>query len=147
MKKIVLNAYTNRSEVYEYSKIQPTSNFVPNWWNDLPAKPELVNNEEFLGYKLNMRGCPGFVDLYKLGFMIPLWSDILIEVAPNGETWYRWQFSDQVSDATVHPDHQRNKFLRDTEFQHIKINTPWLLETNKDLNWMVAPPTWNLSNP
>ena len=147
MKKIIVNAYTNRQEIFEYSKLKPSSEFVPSWWKDLPSKPELVNTPEYLGYKLNMRGCPGFVDLYKLGYMLPLWSDLLVEVGAKGDTSYRWQFSDQYSDATVHPDHQRNKFLPDTEYQHIKINAPWLLETKEDLNWAVVPPTWNVDNP
>lgn len=147
MKKIILDAYTDRAEIYRFSQIRPSSEFLPQWFKSLPSTPELNITDKVLGFKKNMRGCAGFTDLYGTGFMLALWSDLLVEMGGKGDPWGRWQFSDEASAAAFHPDAQRNSFMPDSDYQHLKINSPWVLSSSSAIDWLVAPPVWNIANP
>lgn len=146
-KPLIINAYTYREEILRHAHIESASKFLPDWWKELSPEPTLKLDEKTPSYYKNMRHCAGFLDLYRHGFMVPLWSDLLVELGEKGSPWLSWQFSDEESDAVVHQAHQRGSFLDEKKYQHLKLQTPWILDCKEDIDWIVAPPSWNISEP
>jgi hypothetical protein len=61
-KKVVLDCFTYRSDVYSYFPIQKASSAMPNWWKKMPATfcPDPTGLAEFP----TMRSCSGFLSYY-----------------------------------------------------------------------------------
>lgn len=145
-KKIVVDCFTDRPYVMDYAKIDYANKFIPQWWKDLPAT-HLKRGD--ITEMPTMKTCAGFVELYKHGFIIPMWSDLAIEVAPTTEKEkkIRWHFSDQLTTGTVHSDYQRGSYLPTNEYEHFKIGSPWYLKCNRDVYFQFVQPTYNFDHP
>ena len=141
-REIVLDCITNAAHAYDYAPIRRASKFLPSWWMDLPPNPKIEGD---LFTPLNMRGCPGFSDLYSVGVMMPMWSDLRIDLAPNGE--YRYQYSDSISSAEAHGEEQRGRFAEGGKYSHIKLAAPWLFKTKDDIGWLMLPAFYNNEDP
>jgi hypothetical protein len=143
-KKLYLDVLTDNPLAYQHFKPTKAANFYPHWWKSLDKK-YLVNDGLF--HATTMKSCPGFIDVFSRGLMMPLWSDLAIEVGAVGSTSFRWQFSDQVSDISVHPQVQRGSFLPEQEFQHLKLTSPWSYFTKDDVDFASVFPIWNQHRP
>jgi hypothetical protein len=42
-----------------------------------------------------------------------------------------------------HPMYQYQGFISPTEYQHLKLESPWVFATKKSFNWAVVPPLYN----
>jgi len=126
-RNLVLKAVTFSSAAYEYFTVAKAHNFYPEWWKKLPAYHEQLTGILNIKYP-TMKNCAGIIDMYKNGFILPLWSDLQIKIAEHGQ--WAGGFSDL---STVQPvSHPRQQLGEDnTEFNdcmHIKLDSPWLLE-------------------
>jgi len=139
-KSYTVDAYTFRSDVYNYAKIEKATNFYPDWWKKLPAEKF---SEGEMKPALNMKGCTGFVNYFRKSFVLPLWSDVRLEIGPIGTENYRYQFSDEASEIDVHNSKEWGDFFSPLEYQQIKFMSPWILRTNRPLEWGWLMPQWN----
>jgi hypothetical protein len=134
-KKIVLDCFTALPSAIEYAPIHYAIKHIPDWWKNLPA-PSNPSQVEMR----NMRNCAGMVDYYKKSIAIPLWTDFKVSVKNK---IFIWEFADQTGDATQHTKEQAKGFL--DGYQHLKINSPWLFKSEKNMNWVWSHPTYNYS--
>lgn len=144
--KIVLDCFTCRADVFQYSKITEASQYIPNWWKNLP-KPEVSFKNFDKNQVSNMRHCVGFIELFKNSFVIPMWSDLLLQIGREGTNEYRWQYADRVSSLTIHPAHQRGTYLDELKYQHFKLGSPWVLKTNRYVKFCWSGAVWNMDKP
>jgi hypothetical protein len=125
--------------------------FFPEWWKDLPRMKTIIehgpNNTERTATAPTIKNCPGVMDYYKNGFIIPLWCDHLFEVGKINTDYLRVVPVDQKYSNTKHPVDQRGNYLPENKFTHIKLESPWFLKTNKKVNFMWIKPSWNFDNP
>ena len=142
-KEIELNFYTTDSSVYNYAPIKKAGQFIPDWWKKLP-KPGILD-ESTLITSTNMKYCSGFTELYSKGFIVPLWSDLNVEIGKIGFPEYRYQFSDRRSVIESHNESQHNGIFPSNEFQQLKILSPWVAECEEDIKFLVIQPTWNFT--
>lgn len=142
-KPVVLDIYTDRSDLYEHFKVSKMKSFVPSWFKDINPKYEINENLES---DINIRGCTGFLDLFSKGFGIPLWSDMRVKVGPIGEQYYQWQFADKETDADIHPQWQRGEFMPDSKYCHIKILTPWVARCSENVDFLMIGNSWVQDN-
>jgi hypothetical protein len=140
-KTVTLDCFTNRADVYEYSKIDYSSNFIPKWWKQVPPK---LSSSFFPSPTI--KTCAGFTSLYKEGFIIPMWSDIAIKVDKEGDTGYMWQYSDKISEASGHSQEQRGTFMPEKEYVHLKLVNPWLIKSDKLIKFLWMQPSWNIDD-
>lgn len=91
-----------------------------------------------------MKRCLGMTSLYQRGFVLPLWSDLILEVSPIGTTEYRW-FSPEESFVEFghHPEVQRSGYLPDTHYQQLKLSNVWAARSKEDIDFLMLQPTWN----
>jgi hypothetical protein len=108
-KPIDIHFFTTREEVFNLAKPKHAIEFIPDWFKKLPAH-RFTNepNQNLIGNR-NIKTCPGFVNLYKTGFIFSLWSDLNVEI--NGDD-YRYQFIDHTSNIVVHNANQMGKIGR-----------------------------------
>jgi hypothetical protein len=140
---IKLICYTSNPAVYRYARIANTGEYKPDWWKNIPA----VAEKSGLLNKVNMKLCNGFNDLFKKGFVIPMWSDCVVRIGVEGDVDYDWQYSDQMSEAEIHPQEQRGEYLPETKYSHIKFQTPWLIFCEEDVDFLLAPISWLSDHP
>lgn len=143
-KPIVLNAYTFRKELVELFPFQRIQKFVPEWWKNIDGK---AYHPEFGMTETNtMKHCAGFLDFYKNGYTIPLWTDARFKLGIHGRS-FNLMFSDEATHAVAHGVEQRGSYLPADKYQHLKITTPWMLDCEEDVNFAFVGNTWSINNP
>lgn len=142
-KPLVLHFYTDRKDIFDLTKPIKASRAFPEWWKVLP--------KEVAGDPINptstMKRCAGFTELYNNGFVVPMWSDLNVDVGPIGTTGARWCYSDPKAQAGHHPAEQRGAYLPDTHYQHLKLTCPWYVVCEEDVKWVYMQPIWNSDAP
>ena len=138
--------YTDDVNAYEYFPIRRAREFIPQWWKDIPN----VYHDSEERYKTlatrkpTMKRCPGIIEYYKKGFMIPLWTDIEVVVNKNINK-EGWSIALANGDeAERHPDFQKGNFLPSGNWFFNKIISPWRVETSHHLDFMYIQPHWSL---
>lgn len=139
-KDVVVNCYTWDSSVYNYAPIKPAISFIPTWWKELPKSFASENN---LFEQPTMKGCTGFTNLYKQGFIMPMWSDLAIRIGHEGSTAYAYKFSCERGEISVHPVPQRGLVYPETKYQHLKIATPWIFTCNEEVQFLQTGVPWD----
>lgn len=142
MKPVIVDMYTDKAYVHEYASPAPASEFYPQWWKKLDKTVQ----DGVIEYP-TMTSCEGFVAQYRNGLVIPLWSDLVMEFAPRGTSGCRWHFADRQTEAKVHPEAQRGSYLPETEYQHVKLDAPWVFTCNEDISFQWVQPMWNFERP
>jgi hypothetical protein len=137
-KSLVLDCFTHDAAAHELAPIAPLNSAVPDWWKALPNIDVNVFRPN-----VNMRKCVGFTSVFKNGFVIPMWSDLHIEVGPTGSNEYVWQYSDGRSNLVAHSADQWGGFVSSGNYQHVKLSVPWRFRTNKACSFSWMPATWS----
>lgn len=129
-KKVTLNLYTDRADVYHWSQLQEAKKHKPKWWRDLKSESDAVGTEA----SQSMRHCAGFNKLFAKAFFAPMWCEAHGHIYPDGN----WQFSfaDQVSMAREHPASERGKFMADDKYQNIKFISPWYASCDESVDFL-----------
>ena len=143
-RKLVLDLFTHRQMIFDAAKPKLAPQFYPEWWKEVKTEMQ-VGTELFP--TATIRRCMGFVDHYKHGFIIPMWSDLRIELGPIGDPFFRAQFSDNTTPISEHPATLRGAYLPATHYQHLKLHTPWAAKCKEDVYWKWEQPTWSYRNP
>jgi hypothetical protein len=138
-KVIVLDCFTYSENIITVAPIVPAIKLIPDWWRDLPQAYTEQGNFFPQG---TMKNCSGMIEYYKKSFSIPLWSEVAIQIKPDKT--YAWQFADSKTEATIHNlAAQATGFLNN--FGHIKIHSPWRLQTKENVQWVWSQPIYNFS--
>lgn len=139
-KKIVVDCFTYREWAHQYAPIQHSSEFYPDWWKRLPKS---IEDDESLKPYRTMKNCIGFIRQYQKGFIIPMWSDLKVELGPEIDPYYKWCYSDNMSSLEIHPQEQRGSFLPEPKYQNLKLSVPWLVRCNTPINWQEIFPIYS----
>lgn len=150
-KEVVLDCYTTDPAIYKHAKITSGIKHFPEWWKELVPSGsnwQKVHKErsDFFGQK-TMKNCPGFVNLYKKSFVLPLWSDLRFYIPSKPiKNYFEYSFADEYSKADYHSHEQHNNHYSDDDYQHVKIISPWFLKCDSDIEWVSMPPVWETIN-
>lgn len=147
-KKIVVDVFTNSRAAYELFPIQPAIRHVPNWFKKIPSVYKMYHDDRPDMYDSvgTLKNCPGFINLYKTGFILPAWCDIQVNTFKNGEI--------DVLQASSHP--QRTDSVAHADFQlgapenktfnnliHTKFHPPWQIHEKTGIRMLMTAPSWN----
>ena len=141
-KSIHIDCFTSSENVATYNPIRRAIHFIPEWWKkldktymelDLPSAIEIESP--------TMKTCVGFVELYRHGLIIPLWSDLALEVI-NRE--YRYKFAIRKGNIGNHSPKQHGDSFNN--HLHMKITSPWLLKEKTGVKFLYKGCTWTLLN-
>lgn len=137
-KPIVLHCVTDRQDLLKLAPIQNTVKFLPDWWKQLPG----ALRDDAIHDWPTMKHCTGYVDLYKSGITIPMWSDLSLVVGEEGTTGYQYQFADKMTNLICHSPDQYGNYFDIAKYQHFKIGTPWFFVCEEDIKFLFVEPTW-----
>jgi hypothetical protein len=138
-KKLHIDCFTNRYDVYNIFPIDYSYKFFPEWWKNLPKTVEKPDGTP----SATMKGCVGLTSFFKNGITIPLWTDMLIQKKP--EYGYDIFVSDK-SIAAAHGIHQMEGFINPNDYGHVKLKSPWFFKCKENIEWVWTQHTWNFTN-
>jgi hypothetical protein len=137
-RKIYLDCFTQHGIVAQDNPIQKASNFIPDWWKKLPKGYQHKTELGVDIFKPTMKGCLGFIDLYRSGLIVPLWSDLNFKVQ-NGQFYYQFAHNDGV--IGHHNSEQHLGGLKN--LLHFKIISPWFFKETRGINFFVTSCIWS----
>lgn len=138
-KKVLhLDCFTYSSQIADTYPIANAMRYAPNWWRSLEPNYKKVKNDFITITQPTMKMCYGFTELYKSGFIMPLWSDIQITLK-DGMMNYHSAMSKVV--LTIHDSRDRGNNFDD--YVHIKLISPWYFEEKTGVKFIVNPCTWS----
>ena len=137
-KKIIVDCFTDNLNSYDLFPIQESSNFFPKWWKDLPKTDIAENRNGMTIERSSMKRCEGFINLYQNGFIIPLWSDVIIQTLGLN---YTFEFADAVSSLSYHDSEQMGGEFYN--FTHVKFDSPWRVKEKTGVHFVFLQPSWN----
>ena len=123
--------------------IQTAGHFIPNWWQKTPhwqsAEIEEGNKTNNIHNKGTVRRCPAIPEFMGMGFVVPLWCDVEVNIYENGEfSWHTpakefhfdthgsTQFADWV------PRHAKPTII-------LKPSCPWRVKTPPGISLLQLP--------
>lgn len=140
--KVVVDAFVKDPGIYSLFPIVESIKSFPSWWKNLPQDFLIYPKKEFPIHVIKastIKRCPGFIELYKKSFTIPLWGDTSISTKENGE----WIFSSVYRNMNI-TSHDRQQFGNMFDnFIHMKIDSPWLIKEKRGINFLTQFPIWN----
>jgi hypothetical protein len=138
-KKIVLDCFTTNAFAHEYARVDRASKYYPEWWKNISSfvdTPEKKNSA-------TIKACRGFTRLFQSSFILPAWTTIDIDVNDSRDRTYSWASTNPVEiSVALHSPMQFSGFVND-DFQHIKLLSPWVIQSNQFVEFMWSDPVWN----
>lgn len=116
----------------------PAIHLAPDWWKKSTVyMPERRFPNLRLRHDLTIKGCPGIGDYLGLGYVIPMWADLLIKATDEG---FAWELSDKTEVGRFVP-RQWELFPRHGGHEYaLKIEMPWRLHTPRGWSVLALPP-------
>jgi len=155
---VTLDCYTTDPYIYASAKIESGTKFYPEWWKKLPTSNKNWQEhflKDFHPSSLagtnSMRSCIGFMNVYKNSFVLPMWSDLRLAVSSwekmqIGFPGVSYQYADFSSNIETHPVSEHGNHFPEEKYQHVKLDSPWELLCDADIQWAWMPPVWHFMN-
>jgi hypothetical protein len=146
---------TEYSGLEELAPIQPASNFIPQWFKDMPThmefpagermQPNHSNNFGKMGkiaekfYGSTMKRCPAVIDFITEGYIMPYWGDTLIQrdamsLEADSKHWPKHISFHDAKQIPTYP-------LKEGDFPHaVKFHSPWYFYTPKNYSLLFIQP-------
>jgi len=142
---ISIDAFTYNESIYNYYPPRPSKEYIPTWWKQLSS--DFTDSTGFNILHPTMKRCMGFIESFRYGFIVPLWSDLSINLFKDGQkSYYRYQFADAQSILQTHNPEQYKGFIDTSSMQHFKIIVPWRIKEKSGIKFNISQPTWNMCN-
>ena len=141
MKKIKLECFTADAAIHKLFPISLAKKFIPEWFKNIPPTVEQMDT---------IKHCDGFNNLYSRGWVIPMWSDLLIETDEEGS--YRYQYSGNFesyagSNRGGEPIDYHNSTQLGNKFPdhlHLKLLSPWIIKEKTGVDFYYSENTWGI---
>jgi hypothetical protein len=141
--KITVDCFIDSQVMGEAYAIRRGIKFTPEWWQELPQLCP-VNTSNIVENAPTAKRCPGFLSLYKQSWMIPMWSDLIIETKEDGSYNYKLPVNHSWSRVSSHPPFQYRGGFKDKI--HFKLLCPWTVIDKKGTPFAYIPATWSLAD-
>lgn len=138
-KKLVVDCFTRFPAVAAEYPIKRSSKFTPEWWKALDTHYEIPSPIGFGKKTRTMKHCPGFIDLYRHSWTVPLWSDVTIHTKEDGN--YAYFNPNNIDFINNHAPEQTNNALSD--FIHLKFDSFWALREKTGVKFLYYGADWS----
>lgn len=136
---ITIDCFTSDITIFNVARPDYAARFIPDWWKKVP---NYYNEKDSLFQSPTIKKCEAFKGMFTHGLILPLWSDLILDVGKKGTNYYGWQFSDRKSNMVIHPFAQMNNYLDEQNIQHFKLTCPWTFRCKDDTKWAWVDPVW-----
>ncbi len=127
--------------VRKYAPIRPASEFIPDYWKNIPTYIE--KKEHPIDGTKTVKACPAVADLMTAGYVLPAWCDIELEPDPNDpkkEVVYA-RYSSPYFNHAIHGSDQVGPVL-EHKFNIrsvIRLDNPWKMWCAPGYSLMYQP--------
>jgi hypothetical protein len=136
---INIDCFTSSQMVEQASPIQKASSYIPDWWKNLNSSVVMNHPTTNRPYSFpTMKTCYGFVELYRHGLVMPLWTDLELFIEPEN---YAYHAADFTSSIERHGEHNWGHSY--TNYYHMKLISPWMIREKSGVKFMFAPCVWS----
>jgi hypothetical protein len=138
-----VDCLTDDPGAFKYHAISPAVDYYPEWWKKMPNYQTVPDKNGLAIDTPTIKRCIGFMNLFRRGVVLPLWSSVAIETNHEG---YRYSFAKQHHNKDLpltdyHPDWQTGPAF--TNGLHMKLVSPWFLVQPSYYEYVFQPMTWN----
>jgi hypothetical protein len=133
--KIIVDIFTSDFMIHKAFPIKKINEFYPQWLKNT-AKEYKVG----IAPMPTIRTCEALLQNFKTGLIIPMWSDFTFK---STEDKFEYKFANRTSKAESHSSSQWDKFADPKIFNHLKLESPYLLKTKENIFWNFTYPFWN----
>lgn len=137
-KDIVLDCYTSNTFAYNFARINHGHHFLPDWWK---KEPNETYFQESQGKMSTIKKCPGIVQYYKNGIILPLWCDLKMFLHPKATDWKSIASHNEIQ-FEYHPQEQFAGFTKE-HGESIKIISPWYIHCREQILFTMSQPIWS----
>lgn len=138
--KIYLDCFTSNHVAYKQYPITKAIKQTPIWWKLIPrARKHAVGSIQVDMPTIKM--CQGIIDLYKQGFVLPLWSDLIVEISKENKS-INWYFADKITKMQQHNSIQFDPAFKN--YGNLKIISPWHIVEKTGIKFIYLPCTWSI---
>lgn len=139
-KEIVIDFLTCDVAAHTFAPIQTSIKSIPAWFKSTPKTfKEPSEHVEYID-RGTVKNCYGLVEHFKRSITIPMWSDLVFNVSPEG---YGYYFAGEYAESIETHLPQQTNDVFSSRFYHVKLITPWLCKTKEDLHILFVEPFWN----
>ena len=146
----VIDCFTSNQMVHDHFPIALAKEFVPAWFKKLNPTFKVNDPNTLKEEAATVKRCPGIANLFNTGFILPMWTDLILDFKPQNNNEFKFRWETAVKDPTwnveVHSSQQYTGLFENNFFQ-AKITSPWLIKESSGLDFMFIEPTYNMSNP
>ena len=135
----VIKFVTDDAYIYDHRPMAPSLKYAPEWWKRLP-KNFSTQQLDARVFNPTMKQCPGFVELYKHSFALPVDNEIEISeyITADDKLGIRYYPEDSGS---VHPDVQTGNAFNE-HYHHFKISCRYSFATETPDNFLMTNNFW-----
>ena len=140
--KLKIEWFTEVAGLPKVESVVPAIKAIPDWVKKIPMHSMETNNPNQNPHRLHgtIKQCPGFIDLYKQSYVIPMWCDLKIKASRKG---MHSKFSDTMYEMSIHPPEQLTDHLppdrKDDYIWIAKTLTPWRARTSPGWGMLQLP--------
>ncbi len=153
--KLQIEFFTEHEELLDHPPV-PAAKAMPEWFRKMPPSHPVEPNQRFpfgISSRLRLsnvnatvRRCPGIVGYLAHGYIVPLWSDFVVQVRPNAIYAFGSNATAQVSlhsrklhFLTMPP---RPGYYPDA----VKFTNPWKVRAPRGYSVMVSAPFYHFED-
>ena len=137
--------WTDIEGLPEIEPVTLSQNFIPEWFQNIPSFSKHKENITAAGEGATIKMCPGLEDFFKIGYVVPLWCDVYVELK-NEDEW-RWRVPYAKFDFDIHPTWQYKDYLPPEAHKNtaliLKAYCPWKVKTPKGVSLLQLPMSYH----
>lgn len=142
--KLFISCDPDFLHAFKFFKPDHANKFIPIWFKNLQKQFSMFDEKSQIHYPApTIKSCPGIIRYLTNGIIIPLWTDLIIEIRNDGTFTYK-----ASDDITLIESHEKDQygyeFLRN--FINLKLISPWYFKTNKSVEFIFTDPFYHLEN-
>jgi len=139
-KLVHVDCFTYSERTNDTTPIKKASHYTPDWWKALPKQIERENRVVNMNYPAStMKTCYGLVELYKYGFIVPMWTDLLMSFTKDT---YKYICADGRTEVHQHNSDQHAGSLN--LYWVMKLLNPWIIYEKTGIQFLLNACHWSL---
>ena len=117
--------------------IRESKHFITEWFKKAPS---FLPEENELTAMPTVKRCPGFIDFFKMGYVLPAWCDFHLDITEDGATP---KTPGDAFEVNFHHPAQFQNFLPAHAKENVKLTfkpgCPWHVKTPKGIKMLELP--------
>jgi hypothetical protein len=140
-KKITVDAFVNNESINHYTPLVSARELLPDWWKKMSGVTSAQAPNGIIYEGGTIKRCDSILKHLTSGFIIPLWSDLILETSERSEFRSIWSDGNNLP-VVLQGTNQAGPVLE--QHLHIKIHSPWFIQERTGVRWQFLQPDYHI---